>query len=122
MQGLVDLHAVPLVELADQKIVQLLQVLRLQVQVLAQHKHLREMFEDVLNEEFAGLDICPVELEGIADFVVHRLEEFHQFLPLVRAVHPVFLNDLWVHFEDVGFVGVDAEVELLDWLLRDTSV
>lgn len=74
MQGLVDLHAVPLVELTDQKVVQLLQVLSLQVQILAEHEHLGEMFEYVLNKQFAGLYICPVELEGVADLVVHRLE------------------------------------------------
>lgn len=57
--------------------VELLQVLGLQVQVLAEYEHLGEMLEYILNEEFAGLQISPVELEGVADLEVHRLEQLH---------------------------------------------
>lgn len=38
------------------------------------------------------------------------------------AVDPVLFDDLRVYFEEVCLVGADAEVELLDGLLRDAGV
>lgn len=51
LQILIDLHAVPLVQLGQQEEVQLLQVLRLHIERLAQHEHPGEVFEDVGNKK-----------------------------------------------------------------------
>jgi hypothetical protein len=80
------------------------------------------MFENIIDKQSTSFDICPIELEGTADFMIHSIKEFHELLFLLVSLRYVLLHDFRINIEKSGFSSVEFELYFLLSLLSNTSI